>query len=132
MKLQDIPKGEDLHGAITKHMDRRFLSSIDLAGHGTVWLTVDRLEKHETLKYQNGSVEKNVLLMYFRETKRPLALNATNIRRIILRLNTSNVDDWAGQKIPLHAEPGTYFGIAGLAVRVGEEAKSKVILPQEE
>ena len=115
---EEIPRGELVEDGITKHMDRRFLSSIDLAGQGVVTFTIDRIEKHALLKYQNGQSEKNALLVYFKETKRPLKLNATNIKSIITVTETNKAKEWSGKKIKLHAEPGMYFGKKGLAVRV--------------
>ena len=123
MSIKPIPEGENITGSITKHMDRRFLSSVDLAGQGTVWLTIDKVTKHKTLQYLNGQTDNNVLLMHWKEIDRPLKLNSTNLRAIILRTGTSKVDDWAGVKIPLKAEPGTYFGQPGFAVRVDMRAK---------
>lgn len=123
MSIKPIPEGENITGSITKHMDRRFLSSVDLAGQGTVWLTVDHLSKHKELVYQNGQKDADVILMHFKELDRPLKLNPTNIKAIILRTGTSKVDGWAGVKIPLKAEPGTYFGEPGFAVRVDVRAK---------
>ena len=122
-----VPEGTPVSGNITKHMDRRFLSSLDIAGSGTVWLTCDRVSKHDELKYENGQVDKNVLLMHWKELDRPLKLNTTNLRTIVLRTGSSRVEDWQGVKIPLKAEPGTYFGQPGLAVRVDLKAKQ----PQE-
>jgi hypothetical protein len=130
MTTKPIPEGENITGSITKHMDRRFLSSVDLAGQGTVWLTVDHLSKHKELVYQNGQKDADVILMHFKELDRPLKLNATNIKAIILRTGTSKVDDWAGVKIPLKAEPGTYFGQPGFAVRV--DVRAKIQTPKQE
>lgn len=123
MTTKPIPAGENITGNITRHMDRRFLSSVDLAGQGTVWLTIDHLSKHKELVYQNGQKDTDVILMHFKEVDRPLKVNPTNIRALILRTGTSKVDDWAGVKVPLKAEPGTYFGQPGFAVRVDVRAE---------
>ena len=62
MSLRPIPKGEQVKGSITKHMDKRFLSSIDLIGAGEVALTIDRVEHHDKIDYENGSKGENVNL----------------------------------------------------------------------
>ena len=66
--MTDIPKGKEITDAITKHMDRRFLSSLDLMGQGKVELTIDRVEKHDSLRYRNGNTDSNAILIYFKET----------------------------------------------------------------
>jgi len=121
--MTDIPKGREIKGAITKEMDRRFLSSVDLAGQGTVVLTIDRVEKHELLKYKNGQKKENAILCHFEEMDRPLELNATNIKSIITMTGTNKVSEWVGVKIGLLAVEGVYFGKKGLAVRVDHEYK---------
>jgi hypothetical protein len=113
-----IPKGEEITGAITKHMDRRFLSSIDLIGMGEVELTIARVEKHESLVYANGNKDANAILIYFTETEKPLKLCATNIKSIIMRIGSSKVKDWHGKKIKLKVEKVQAFGKLQDAVRV--------------
>ena len=120
---KEIPKGTEITGSITKEMDRRFLSSIDLAGHGTVGMTIDRLEKVKELKYLNGQQKENVILLYFKETTRPLEMNATNIKSLIMVTGTNKANDWLGKKIGLYAMEGTFFGKPGLAVRIDHEYK---------
>lgn len=114
-----IPEGEVIEDAITKHMDRRFLSSIDLAGQGVVDLEITRIEKLPELRYDNGKVEKNAILCYFTApADRPLVLRPVHIKEIIKRLKTNNVKAWIGEKIPFHAIEGNFFGTQQLAVRV--------------
>lgn len=113
-----IPKGEEITGAITKHMDRRFLSSMDFMGAGDVTLTISRVEKHAELRYLNGNKEKNAILLYFQETPKPLTLNTTNIRSIVDITGTTNVGKWAGFKVTLYVIEGEFFGKPGHAVRI--------------
>ena len=116
-----IPKGEVISDAITKHMDRRFLSSIDLAGQGVVELEIDRIEKLDELKYDNGQKVYNAILCYFKKpAERPLVLKATHIKAITRRLKTNNVKDWVGAKIPFHAIEEKAFGEMQLCVRVAK------------
>ena len=116
--MKAIPKGKEITGAITKHMDRRFLSSLDLIGMGVVELTVDRVEKVDKLEYLNGNSNDNVILLYFVETDKPLALCATNVKAIIRVMQTSKASDWKGKKIKLQAEKVKAFGKTVDAVRV--------------
>ena len=116
-----IPKGQEITDQITKHMDRRFFSSIDLVGQGVVTLTIKRVEKLAVLKYENGRTDKNVILAYFNEISRPLKLCVTNIRRIVDIVGTTKVSDWTGKKIPFHAEIVKVKGVERPAVRVVEK-----------
>lgn len=117
-KSKEIEKGKVIEGNIVKEMDRRFLSSLDLAGHGDVELTIDRVEKVEKLQYLNGQSQDNAILLYFKETKRPLTLNATNIKRLIQITETNVAKEWTGIKIKLAAVPVSAFGKNQLAVRI--------------
>jgi len=118
MNTKPIPKGEVIEDAITKHMDRRFLSSLDLIGHGEVILTLDRIEKHKELVYGNGNTDADAILAYFKETPKPLKLCKTNIAAIIMQIGSSKVKDWHGQKITLEVQKIQAFGKARPAVRV--------------
>lgn len=116
--IEEIPGGKDIDGAITKHMDRRFLSSIDLAGQGDFIVTIESCKVYELLTYKNGNSEKKAKVMYFKGISRPLVLNVTNITSIIRLLKSNNVKDWIGKKITLYVEEGRYFGKEGFAVRI--------------
>ena len=115
-----LPAGEVITGSITKHMDRRFISSVDLVGLGDVELTIDRVEKHATLTYLNGNTDENAILIFFKGTEKPLKLCTTNIKDIILTLGTSKVDDWHGRKIKLCVKKVKSFGKLQDAVRIAE------------
>lgn len=118
MALKPLPKGEIITDSITKHMDRRFLSSLDLVGAGDVKLTIDRVEHHDTIKYANGSKAENVNLLYFAGTDKPLALNATNIKAIVSITGTNKAGEWKGKIITLAVKKVDAFGKMTDAVRV--------------
>lgn len=119
MTLKPIPKGQIIEDAITKHMDRRFLSSLDLIGCGVVELTIDRVEKHDRLEYGTGTVDENAILVYFKENPaKPLKLCKTNIASIIMVVGSSKVSDWHGKKIKLEVQKVMAFGKSKPAVRV--------------
>lgn len=124
----EIPKGEEITGAIAKEMDARFLNRRFFMGQGTVPLTINRIEKIAKLKYDNGSTDENAILAYFEETPLPLKLCNTNIDSIIAITGTGKVSDWKGKKIGFHNVEGTWFGEKQFAVRVNEnytETKGK-------
>lgn len=118
MGLAPIPKGTVITDSITKHIDKRFLSSIDLIGSGNVELTIDRVEHLDEIKYANGQKEKNVNLLYFKGSEKPLALNKTNIHAIVTILGTNKVSQWGGKKVKLAVKKVEAFGEIKDAVRV--------------
>ena len=120
-KLPPIPKGTEVTDAITKHMDRRFLSSLDLIGQGKLTLTIDRVEKLAELTYGTGRTDTNVKLVYFAGTDKPLKLCVENIRRIIQLFGTGKVSEWKGKKVTFHIETVKVKGKDTPAVRVVEK-----------
>ena len=121
-KLDAIPKGTEITDSITKHIDKRFLSAVDIIGHGKVALTIDRVEKVAKLEYKTGNTDTNAILIYFKETPKPLKLCKTNIMTIALNLKSSKVSDWLGKKIKLEVRTVQAFGRQKPAVRVVEGA----------
>jgi hypothetical protein len=117
-ELKPIPKGELIEDSIIKHIDKRFLSSVDLIGMGAVTLTIDRVEKVAELRYGTGESDKNALLIYFKETPKPLKLCKTNVKNIIYALGTAKASEWGGKKITLEVKTVQSFGKQVPAVRV--------------
>lgn len=113
-----IPKGEVITDVITKHIDKNYLSSLDLMGSGPVTLTIDRVEKHKLLTYNNGNTDENAILIYFKETPKPLKLCKTNISLIVMSVGSAKVSDWIGKKITLEVQKIQSFGKTRPAVRV--------------
>lgn len=114
-------------------LDSRFLNSIVLrgamekSGLNYVEVTIDRIEHHDVLKYENGQIDKDVYLLYFKASEKPLKLNNTNIKRIICQHGTLG-KNWHGQKIKLVIEQDRrpdLGGIKGDCVRVKHESKNK-------
>ncbi len=122
MTMKPIPKGEVVTDSIAKTMDRRYLSSLDLIGVGQVELTIDRVEYHKEITFNNEKKKKNVHLMYFKETEKPLDLNVTNITAVTYLLKSNKPSDWAGKKIKLEVKrvqkPGGRSGEKTNGVRV--------------
>lgn len=118
MNTKPVPKGVEITGSITKHMDRRFLSSVDLTGLDDQTVTVERVEKLEKLEYVNGSSDDNAILIYFKGSPKPLKLCATNIRAIVARCGSVKVEDWKGKKLILKVEKVKAFGKMVDAIRV--------------
>lgn len=101
-----LPKGQPVEGDMSAALDSRFLNYIVLQGalekKGAKFLpvTIDRVEYHETLKYENGQVDKDAYLLYFKGSDKPLKLNKTNTKAIIAQHGTIG-KGWHGKKIAL-------------------------------
>ena len=126
--MSEVPKGKEITGAITKHLDQSYMSALDLIGSESgIVVTIDRVEKHDLLRFNNGNTEANALLLYVEESERPLLLKPCHIKGdkkikgtsgIIQETGTAIVKNWKGKKITLYAAEGTWFGEAGVAIRV--------------
>ena len=128
-----IPKGTEIDGDMTTALDSRFLNALVLqgalekTGKPTLPVTIDRVEFHELLKYENGQTNKNAYLLYFAKSEKPLKLNNTNIKRICLQHGTIGAG-WQGKEISLCLEDGTrpdMGGIKGPCVRVHPQIKPR-------
>ncbi len=104
-----IPKGEACEGDMSKALDSRFLNAIVLQGaidkteKDYITPTIDRVEFLEVLKYENGTTDKDVYLLYFQKSDKPLKLAKTNIKRLITHHGTIG-KGWHGKKIALGLE----------------------------
>lgn len=104
-----IPTGTIIDGDMTVALDSRFVNSIvikaavEKSNKGHVVVEIDRVEFHESLKYENGSIDKDVYLLYFKNSGKPLKLAKTNVKRII-NLHGTLGESWNGKKIALGLE----------------------------
>lgn len=114
---EPIPQGEELTGSITKHLDKRFFGSIDLVGHKELVVTIKRVELHPKIKFENGKTEKNIKMIYFEETEKPLVIRDVHIKQLVHALGSGTVGKWKGRKIAMYALKGTWFGVEQYAVR---------------
>lgn len=121
--IADIPTGEEIKGSINAYLDSRFLSSNDIAGFGDVAVEIERCVLVRTLKFENGNVEENAKLLYFKGKKKPLVLNKTNARELIRLAKSANVQDWHEMRVVLYTIEGHFFGKQQLALRIKGEGE---------
>jgi len=134
MKNKPIPQGKLIEGDITPALDSRFLNATVLSGSlakrgaSELTVTIDRVEYHESLKYQNGQIDKEVYLLFFAGSDKPLKLAKTNIKRLIVT-HGPIVEKWHGQKITLVIEQDKrpdLGGAKGDCVRIKSERNATV------
>jgi len=112
-----IPEGKPVEDAYTKHIDKDFLSSADLIGQGTVEMTIEKVVSVDEIDFGERK-KKKVLLMYFKETPKPLMLISTNARMIAYKFKSNVIKNWLGKKIKLAVQEVKAFGSMKPAVRV--------------
>lgn len=106
---EPIPKGSPVEGDMTAALDSRFVNAIviqgamEKSGKDHVPVVIDRVEFHDTLKYENGQTDKDVYLLHFKGSDKPLKLAKTNIKRLIGLLGTIG-KAWHGKKVWLGLE----------------------------
>ena len=104
-----IPQGRPVEGDMTQALDSRFLNAtvlqgaLEAKGTDSLEVTIDRVEFHEVLTYENGSKDKDCYLLYFKGSDKPLKLAKTNIKRIIAQVGAMG-NKWHGHKISLCLE----------------------------
>lgn len=104
-----IPQGRPVEGDMTQALDSRFLNAtvlqgaLEAKGADCLDVTIDRVEWHDVLTYENGSKDKDCYLLYFKGSDKPLKLAKTNIKRIITQCGAIG-SNWHGKKIGLCLE----------------------------
>lgn len=105
-------------------LESKYLKKEDV-GTG-VLATVQSFEKVNIA--MEGQAVQYKWAMRFEELDKPLLLNATNIRLCELVFNSSETDDWIGNKIVLYSDPTIQFQgkfVGGIRVRAPKQAKPK-------
>ena len=106
MSKKPIPKGTPVDGDMTAALDPRFLnylvlqSALEKSGKDFLPVTIDRVEHHEVLKYENGQKDTDAYLLYFKGSGKPLKLNKTNTKAIIGKFGTK-AENWHGKRVCL-------------------------------
>jgi len=104
-----IPKGSEVEGDMTASLDPRFLNSLVLQAalekskKDSLEVTIDRIEHHDILKYENGQTDDDAYLLYFKGSDKPLKLNVTNSKAIMAIHGTMGAE-WKGKTILLHLQ----------------------------
>jgi hypothetical protein len=100
-------------------------------------MTESKFLKKEDLDYDNGNLvtiakieQQNVALqdseedlkwcMYFKEFKKPMVLNSTNIQLTVKATGTDETDEWIGKKIVIYVDDNVSFGgklVGGIRIR---------------
>jgi hypothetical protein len=92
----------------------KYFSKEDLPGMKPILLTIKDVQP----ELMGDDEEK--LIMYFREQKKGLILNKTNINLLIVYFETADTDQWASRQVVLYYDRTVMFAgkpVGGLRVR---------------
>ena len=99
-------------------IESKFLKKEDINDETGNLVTIDSLEQQNVGK--DDGDEDLKWCMYFKEFKKPLVMNSTNIQLTTKALGTDETDDWVGKKIVLYVDDSVSFGgkiVGGIRIR---------------
>ncbi len=109
---------------VNEMIESKYLKKEDV-GNG-VMATIASFEKVNIA--MDGSPAQWKWSMRFEELDKPLLLNSTNIRLCQMIFNSSDTDDWLGNKIVLYNDPTIQFQgkfTGGIRLRAPKQQKVK-------
>lgn len=109
-------------------MESKFLKKEDLDYDNGNLVTISRIEQ-QNVGAADGEEELK-WCMSFKEFRKPMVLNSTNIQLVTKALGTDETDEWIGKKIVVYVDDNVSFGgklVGGIRVRKvrGQAASSK-------
>lgn len=102
---------------ISKMTESKYLKQEDVGEDGKL-VTIESLARTNVAREDDDPEFKYV--MYFRETPKPLVMNATNIQLCARACGSDETDEWVGKRIVLYADPNvSYAGklVGGIRIR---------------
>jgi hypothetical protein len=114
--------------------DSKYVSSNDIPDVGD---TIYTIKSFAFEMVGQGSEAREKWVLYFRETKKGLVLNATNGDNLIAACGTEEMNDWVGHAISLYIDPRVrqMSGKIGPAVRIRPElpgSSNKTTVPPQQ
>jgi len=102
---------------ISKMTESKYLKQEDVGEEGKL-VTIESLKRTNVAREDDEPEFKYV--MHFRETPKPLVMNATNIQLCARACGSDETDEWVGKRIVLYADPNvSYAGklVGGIRIR---------------
>ena len=107
---------------ISKMTESKYLKQEDVGEEGKL-VTIESLKRTNVAREDDEPEWKYV--MHFRETQKPLVMNATNIQLCARACGSDETDEWVGKRIVLYADPNvSYAGklVGGIRIRAPKGA----------
>lgn len=99
-------------------VESKFLAKDDLDQDNGNLVTISRLEQQNV--GLQGKEEELKWVMFFKEFKKPMVLNSTNIQLTTKALATEETDEWIGKRIVIYVDENVSFGgqlVGGIRIR---------------
>jgi hypothetical protein len=99
-------------------MESKFMKKEDINPEDGTVVTISELEQQNVA--MADAEEDLKWCMSFKEFRKPLVMNATNIQLCTKALGTDETDDWMGRKILLYIDDNVSFGgklIGGIRIK---------------
>jgi hypothetical protein len=109
---------------VNEMLESRFLKQGDIPDE--IMVTVEAVAKKNVAR--EGDDPELKWLVKFVEFKKPMVLNATNIKRLKSACGSDDTDDWRGKKVSLYTDPDVEYAgniTGGLRIRAGAPERSK-------
>lgn len=83
-------------------VESKYLSEEDLPVEGDLLVTMTDIQKQTV---GQGEKAQNKWILFFKEVKKGMVLNSTNIKTLTNLFHSDDSDDWMGQKIAVWYNP---------------------------
>ena len=103
-------------GHVSQMRDSQWLASEDLLDRGDVTVTIERVEKHKNVVFEDNRTKPVLYALKFKGSDKRLVLNSTN-RKAVTKMHGALVSSWPGKKITLYVQHN---------IKVGRETKSGI------
>lgn len=113
---------------IGEMIESKYMKQSDL--QDDVVVTVEKVGKANVAR--EGDEPEYKWLVRFKEFKKPMVLNSTNIKRLAKACGSEETDDWIGKTAVLYVDPDIEFGgnvVGGLRIRAHKpEPKTRSVM----
>jgi hypothetical protein len=110
-------------------IESKYLKQSDVPDH--VIVTVAKIGRINIAK--DGDPPEEKWAVRFREFKKPMLLNSTNIKLLEKACGSEDTDDWVGKEVILFTDDSVSFGgqvVGGLRIRKQQAAPARKPAPQ--
>jgi hypothetical protein len=115
---------------IGEMIDSKYLKQSDV--EEDMLVTVEKVGRANVAR--EGDEPEYKWLIRFKDVKKPMVLNTTNIKRLAKACNSDDTDEWVGKEVVLYVDPDVEFGgnvVGGLRIRAHKAAPvMKQVMPK--
>ena len=101
--------GQPVKGSYRQFFDTRFLAADDLPDGKQIKVVIESVTREE-VKGDGKRPDQPVIALHFKGKSKMMAVNKTNAGLIRKALGSSDITDWIGKEITIHATTCNAFG----------------------